>query len=236
MVELNKIYLDDYLNITKLIENNSIDLVVTDPPYEFISKNPVGGGFMNKENKTHLIELNKEFGMSFNPTILLKEIQRITKIFNAYIFTNKNLLFEYIKFANDNNYNWDILIWSKSNPTPCNNGHYLIDKEYCIFIRKSGAYFNSKLGYEKYFTVKNYPIGKKETTHPTEKPLFFIEDCINISSKENDIVFDGFSGSGTTAIACMNTKRNFICVEKNQKYYDLSMSRVDAIISQYNLF
>ena len=225
-IKPNTLHLGDCLEVMKKIKSKSIDLVITDPPYEFIKKNPTYGGIYDKEKKRHLVEIDNIFGITYNPNAFLQELKRVSKKFNAYIFTNKNLLEIYIKFARENKYRWDIMIWSKPNPVPCNNGHYLIDKEYCMFIRESGAPFNSKLGYANYFTFMIYPIGKKETRHPTEKPLIFIEKFINISSNENDVVLDAYLGSGTTSIACINTNRKYIGIELNEKYFNDAKERI----------
>jgi len=62
--------------------------------------------------------------------------------------------------------------------------------------------------------------------HPTQKPVLLLEDLIKTFSNENDLVVDLTSGSGSTAVACINTKRNYICIEKEQQYFDLSVERV----------
>ena len=132
-MELNKIYNVDCLELMRGgWLNNSVDLILTDPPYEFISKNPQWWGFMKKENKKHLEELNKEFWMSFEPTELLELCKKVCKKFNWYFFTNKNLLKTYIQWADKNKYKRDILLWLKPNPVPINRWHYLIDKEYIV--------------------------------------------------------------------------------------------------------
>jgi len=67
---------------------------------------------------------------------------------------------------------------------------------------------------------------KENRVHPTQKPLSLIKRLIQASSNENDLVVDPFAGSGTTAIACLNTNRQFIVMEKEQKYYDIILKRV----------
>ena len=62
--------------------------------------------------------------------------------------------------------------------------------------------------------------------HPTQKPAALFEYLIRTYTNEGNLVFDGFSGSGTTAVASINTNRNYICIEKEQKYFDLSIERV----------
>lgn len=227
-MELNKIYNMDCLEGMKQMADNSVDLVVTDPPYKFLSKSSVsGGGFFNDKNKQNLIKIKNKFGLFFNPKIYLSELKRIMKNFNLYIFTNKNLIYDYIKFAKYNKYVFDILLWIKPNPVPINKGHYLIDKEYIIYIRSKGATFNSNLGYNNYFTYFSYPIGvKQKWEHPTIKPIELIKKIIKISSNENDIVLDPFMGSGTTAVACKQLNRKFIGFETSKEYCDIANKRL----------
>ena len=164
--------------------------------------------------------------MSYNPTEYLTSCKRIMKVFNAYFFTNKSLLKDYIAFAEANNYLWDLLIWAKPNPVPLNNQHYLIDKEYCVYIKEKGATFNTKEGFKRYFTIKSFPIGLKEFAHPTVKPIEFIEDLLLISSNVGDVVFDGYSGSGTTLAAAKKHKRRYIGSECNQDFVNIINSRL----------
>jgi len=62
--------------------------------------------------------------------------------------------------------------------------------------------------------------------HPTQKPVELMQYLIKTYTNENDLVLDNCAGSGTTAIACLNTKRQFIVMEKEQKYYDIILKRV----------
>lgn len=71
--------------------------------------------------------------------------------------------------------------------------------------------------------------------HPTQKPVGLFEYLIRTYSNEGDLVFDGFGGSGTTAVACHKSKRNFIVIEKEQKYFDLATRRLDNERRQLSL-
>lgn len=75
----------------------------------------------------------------------------------------------------------------------------------------------------------------KRENHPTQKPLKLIQDIIKHSSNENDIVLDCFGGSGTTAIACMNTNRNYILIEKEPKYVEIANKRIKEAQAQFRL-
>mgnify|MGYP003463693714 CR=1 FL=1 len=66
----------------------------------------------------------------------------------------------------------------------------------------------------------------KNSFHPTQKPIALFEYLIKTYTNENDLVLDNTAGSGTTAIACLNTNRQFIVMEKEQKYYDIILKRV----------
>ena len=223
---LNKVTCIDCMEGMKELPNACVDLVVTDPPYEYVSKNPRGGGFMSKENKRHFEKIDSNFGMSFDPSVLLPEFVRICKKFNCYIFTNKNLLRFYLEFAERNKYPFDILLWRKSNPVPTFRGHYLLDKEYVIFIRQKGAIFNSTLGYKTYFTIYDGIVTRNDSEHPTQKPLSFVNKMIEVSSRRGDIIFDPFLGSGTTALAAENLGRQWIGFELNPEYCKIANTRI----------
>jgi DNA modification methylase len=71
-----------------------------------------------------------------------------------------------------------------------------------------------------------FPVPYKDRTHPTQKPIALFEYLIKTYTNEGMLVLDCFGGSGTTAIACLNTNRQFIVMEKEQKYYDIIKKRV----------
>jgi len=72
--------------------------------------------------------------------------------------------------------------------------------------------------------------------HPTQKPLALFEYLIKTYSNEGDVVLDNCAGSGTTAIACLETKRNYICMEKDEKYYNVINDRIVEHLKQPKLF
>lgn len=87
-----------------------------------------------------------------------------------------------------------------------------------VFNLPNGAKFKSNILEYK----KDY-----EGLHPTQKPILLLEDLIKTFSNENDLIVDLTMGSGSTAIACMNTKRNFIGIEKDFNYFEVSKKRVE---------
>ena len=117
--------------------------------------------------------------------------------------------------------------WLKTNPQPINSKvNYLTNcREIALLgIKKSKPTFNSS--YDK--GVYSYPIqGGKDRFHPTQKNTKMFEELIEKHSNEGDVVLDCFLGSGTTAVAAKNTKRDFIGCELDKEYFDKRMLRIN---------
>lgn len=135
---------------------------------------------------------------------------------------------EFEKYFNLKN----ILIWEKNNTGMGDlKGSYAPKYEMILFGNK---------GQRELENFRYSDIIKCNKTnnllHPTQKPVALIEKLINNSSKKNDIVLDAFGGSGTTAVACYNTHRKYIVIEKNKEYYKTSVERLEDIKAQISLF
>jgi DNA modification methylase len=224
-----KLYNDDCLKIIKGIPDKSIDLVVIDPPYDFMTKhkssNYTGAGAFGKLGRNYHGELEKDnmiYGINED---VLKELIRVMKKINIYIWCSKEQLFKYMKFFN--NYNFDLLCWHKSNPVPTCNNKYLSDTEYLLFFRENGVkIFGSYATKKKYYVTPINKEDKNKYNHPTIKPLEIIKNLIINSSEENDTILDCFMGSGTTGVACKELNRNFIGIEIDEKYFNISKERI----------
>jgi DNA modification methylase len=221
----------DCLEIMKDIPNNSIDLVVIDPPY-LIENTKAGGNSklaksiqgMNNEIK----ENNLTNGFDIK---CLDELFRVMKKPNIYIWCNHKQIPMYLDyFVKEKDCSFDIIIWNKTNAMPLFNNKYLTDKEYCLYFRKGGycnpnSYIDAKTVYYQPINIKD----KRLYNHPTIKPLNIIETIIKNSSNENDTVLDCFMGSGTTGVACVNTNRNFIGIELDETYFNIAKERISSI-------
>ena len=80
----------------------------------------------------------------------------------------------------------------------------------------------------------NNQFKKELVKHPTQKPVPLLEYLIKTYTNEGDTVLDNCAGSGTTAIACLNTNRNYICIEKEPKYYEIILNRIAAHLKEQN--
>lgn len=130
------------------------------------------------------------------------------------------------------------IIWHKTNPTPnFRKRSYTSSVEAIGFAvkEKSKFIFNYKTQKEMHnFLESGICQGLERTEHPTQKPLWIIKHFIEISSNENDIVLDCFLGSGTTAVACMKTNRNYIGIELNEEYIKIAENRIQKELGLFN--
>ena len=208
----------DCLELMELMPDKCVDLVVADPPY-LQDSHGGGGAFGTRMREYH--QGVDSLGYGFDD-FYLEQIVRVCKKVNAYIFCSKNQLIQILTFFK--NYKYDLLTYHKTNPCPTCNNKYLSDTEYIIYVRESGV----KL-YGNYHTKKKYFIqenGKSDFQHPTVKPLNIISTLITNSSKENDLIFDPFMGSGTTARACIDLGRKFIGCEIKKEYCKIWEDRI----------
>ena len=230
-MDTNVIYNEDCLEGMKRIPDNSIDLVVTDPPYRFENK---GGGFYAKNNSTkrkYLDSLRQNNCTEFNPEPMLKILKNKLKKFYGYFFCNKSLINDYLNYAIKNNYKYDLLVMAKSNPIPAYSNHHLSDLEYIVMIREEGTYFSNHKNIDDY--RKWYKTSCKKRKHPSQKDIEIIEQYIKVSSQRGDIILDPFIGSGTTAVACLKNNRRFIGFELEEKYYNIALKRIGKLDKKY---
>jgi DNA modification methylase len=231
----------DCYEIIPTLPDNSIDLVITDPPYDFCGQ-VHGGGMFSAKNKERygrkrevamLQELETLDSVKFIPSRLLDLLKPKMKKFYGYFFCNKSLVAEYIKWADEHKYSYDILTLEKLNPIPAHSTHHVSNLEYIILIRNKGTYFQgSGLNPDDY--KKTFVTNCQKRIHPAEKPVEFLERFVRTSCPENGVILDPFMGSGSTGIACLNNKRDFIGIEKNEGYFNLASERIKARQDEIN--
>lgn len=225
----------DCLELLKDIPDKSIDLVVIDPPYDFMSKHYsfgktyAGAGSFGTLSRTYHRELEKSDIITGINENVLKELIRIMKKVNIYIWCSKEQIFKYMDFFKD--YNMDLLTWHKTNPVPTCSNKYLSDTEYILFFREKGVkIYGTYATKKKYYVTPTNKEDKKLYKHPTIKPLEIIENLIINSSQENDTILDCFMGIVTTGVACKNLNRNFIGIELEQKYFEIAKKRINNVV------
>jgi DNA modification methylase len=206
-------------DVEKLMNGEKADMVFTDPPYKIETK---GGTKSDISQSLRKQGDSIEFIADFNPADFLSVLPSVfNKNMNAYVFCNKELLPDYLSWARDSGYSFNVLIWKKPNAIPIGDSHRP-DIEYLILFRKN-AIWNNGLKEVNYSRCLEY--GREKGLHPTMKPVDLIKNELLISSNKNSNVVDFFNGSGSTLIACESIGRSYFGIELAEKYCDTTIIR-----------
>ena len=229
-LELNKIHLGDSYELIKQIQDKSIDCIYTDVPYLYQETGGHKGDLASRIKRLNYVELGDiRNGIDYS---ILNEFVRVLKKVNCFIWCSRDQILDIMNYFYDyKELKPTILVWHKTNPTPQTNGVWLSDLEYCLYFRESGV---GKLndGYElksKFYQSSSNVDDKNEWNHPTIKPLELVKRHLLHTTKENDIVLDCFSGSGTTCVASKELNRRFIGIEIDERYHKISVDRLNGI-------
>lgn len=240
--KINKIIQADCLDYLKELPDRCVDCVVSDPPYGVNFKNDFyndNADFVKTESKKWLREFYR----------VLKEGS------HCYLFTGTKSLNSWLTNIEESGFEFKNII---NVPAYC-GGQYLKNNFYfrtehilflsknkanhlnkVDFIKTSEAWINDKRNASKKEYTYSYPNfwdfifanegGRtKKLLHPNQKNTKLLKILIQLSTKENDIVLDCFAGSGSLAQACLETGRNFLCCEKDEKYFEISNKRIANI-------
>lgn len=228
-----KIYNEDYRDGITKIEDKSIDLIVTDPPYLHVK-----GGMKSKRYNTgswksdsYMNTKMSDFDEKQIYFFLDTVIPKMKKV-NMYIFCSKLQLVSYFKYISEHKkLKYDLLIWDKMNTAMKSTKFHTSDIEYIVRIYEPGVSLRKilttdGLKADSRYYQKKQSFKQPKGIHNTMKPVELIERLIEVSSVKGDVIMDCFTGSGTTAVACKNTERQFVGFEINEDYYDIAVNRI----------
>lgn len=225
------------LSTLKKLPDKSIDLLLTDPPYNL-------GNFM-KERKTNLSKMRRNFfgaagwdNLEYDDWVkdmdkFFHEISRVMKVGStAIIFMSILRVETIVHLAEKYGFYYKTTgIWHKTNPMPRNMNLQFINSTetwiYLVYKKRTGNFFNK--GKVRHDFVETSLTPKNERsfgTHPTQKPLTLMTYFIELFTKEGDFVLDPFMGSGSTGVGAVRTKRQFIGSEINERYFDIASRRI----------
>lgn len=245
MIEKNHIYNMDCSEGIAQIDDCSVSLMVTDPPYLFdngrwMSSKAMGtrtilgkGSIFDTDSEIYndMSKFGVEDIMKFLDAVLPK-----FKIPNMYICCSDTQVPIYGMWARDNGLHFKILAWEKP-LSVINKNRFSTNVEFVCRIYDFGTSLNKVDKNDSYNSVIHIPtVNGVDKIHPTQKPVQLFQRLIMLSSNAGDLVIDPFSGSGTCAVACKQSERYFICFEKNEKFYNESVKRLDGVSSQLTLF
>lgn len=225
---MSKLINGNAIDFIKTLEDESVDLIVTDPPYKVTARGNAGnsGGMMQSKlsMQGRIFKHNDVRPMEYIP-----EFYRLLKDgSHCYIMTNHVNLQEILNTATECGFHFiKSLIWNKGNKIM--GQFYMSQFEYILFFRKGKGKKINKCGTADILSVPNKKTKDKngKNIHDTEKPVELMKILIENSSQENELVLDPFMGVGATIIACKDLNREYIGIELDEKYYNIACNRID---------
>lgn len=220
----------DAFALIKEVPDSSVDLILTDPPYNIGSYSTGNIKFTTrKEMNNDIAHWDQDM---IDPTLLVPEFQRILKpTGNIFIFTGSNLFGRWHSLLDPVYDTFQFMAWHKTNPTPnVRKSSFLNSIELIVCAWNKGHTWNFTKQNEMHnFLESGVCQGKERTAHPTQKPVKILEKLVSIASNPGDVVFDPFMGSGSTGVASTNLGRNFIGFELSPEYYAIANDRMAHI-------
>ena len=238
-----KLLQGDCIEQMKTIKSGSVDAIITDPPYG---------------------TTNCKWDSVIPFDLMWEQLNRIIKPNGAIVLFGSEPFSSALRMSNIKNYKYDWKWNKKAGGNPLNakiqplkiyediivfnkHNYYPIKEVRGKARKKGGINKQPKLTNKvdlKYFTVNNeyYPTAiieisnasRKNKQHPTQKPIALMEYLIKTYTNEKETVLDFTMGSGSTGVACVNTNRKFIGIERDDKYFEIATNRIKE--NEYNLF
>lgn len=210
--ENSVLILADCLDAMRALPDASVDMVLCDLPYGEVSQKSSGLRLLDRGTADRCdldlpvtaAQLNRVCNGTIYAFCGTEQISTLVQLFKAFGMTTR------------------VGVWEKTNPSPMNGTRLWISGlEFCVFARKANATFNEHC--KK--ALWQAPSGRSKV-HPTQKPTALMERLILASTNPGDTVLDNTMGSGTTGVACENTGRRFIGIERDPTYFDVAVCRV----------
>lgn len=248
MLNINQIYNEDCFNIFKQIPPFSVDLILTDPPYNIADSTKttkINGKIVSTKEAW-----GEEFKDNYEKAQYLQMINGILEISDyvlkpngsVLIFFDRSKLFQIENFYDKLIFK-NIIVFIKENPIPhIRKNNYRSATEFCIWFTKSKEYYinfvsqNEMVNYFSGIVKKHYCHPKLGYSHPNEKPDWMIKPLLERHSRKGDLILDPFCGSGAICRYAKEMGRNFIGIEKEKKFYELSKESIKTVKEQLKLF
>lgn len=236
------LYNEDCISAMKRIEDGTVDLILTDPPYNL--------GLFMKNRDTNLKKMRDNFfgdagwdDLEYDEWVnsmdgFFAEAARVMKKGgSAIVFMSIIKVEGLIRLAEKHGFYYKTTgIWHKLNPMPRNmNLHFINSTEawvYFTYKTKTGTFNNNGKAIHDFVETSVTPAGERvHGKHPTQKPVQLMEHFILLLSNPGDVVLDPFMGSGSTGVAARrnNNNRSFIGVELNKDYIELATQRIREV-------
>lgn len=224
----------DSKEIIKRIPDNSIDFILTDPPYNLGQHStgniplPGRSAMNNDVAEWDLID--------FNPEEWADEFIRILKpTGNLFIFTSYNQLGRWYNCLDHKFDTSNFMVWHKTNPAPKIFKAGFLNSCEMIFTCWNKKHTWNFISQSEMHNFIESPICMRperlsDPKHPAQKPVAILKKMIEIATNKNDIIFDPFMGVGSMGVAALSLDRRFIGVEIDENYFNAAKKRIDTIL------
>ena len=245
MLETNKIYNMDCLEGLKQLEDNSIDLIITSPPYNKAgfngvhkrnSKNDIWNKTIDYDNDVNIDNMPEEEYQQWQINIL-NECFRVLKndgsmFYNHKLRVKKNKASFPLEWINKSNFIFRQLItWDRGGSPNVDKCRYIPSTEYIFWLIKQQKNPRFKRQEEVKFNTEVWKmIPQKNTEHPAPFPIELPDNIIpSVAQGEKIIVLDPFMGSGTVALSAIKHNCDFIGFELSEKYLEMAQKRINLV-------
>lgn len=232
-MESRVIHGDSY-EIIKILETNSIDVIITDPPYNATIRD-------RSVNVDGFRTIDEDWNIDYSIDWLDIVYDKLKSDATVLVCCSHHLLGKYLTYFQDDD-RWrlrQILHWKKPNATPSVRKYYYFSIEYIVWATKGDTdkyiwhrdkaklhtEYNGQFACHDTFFA-NFCQGKERYNHPCPKPLGLMEKIIDIHTNEGDVVLDPFAGTASTGVAAKKLGRKYILIEKEKKYIDIIHERL----------
>jgi site-specific DNA-methyltransferase (adenine-specific) len=216
---MNEIANEDCLTYMAKMQDESVDLILSDPPYQIdyqSNRRVVRPRFDKIENDVNSIKLIEYY---------VKQSHRILKPNTAiYLFCSWHNVDIFKQIIEDCFTLKNIIVWVKNNHGSGDlKGSYAPQHEFILFAHKGRAL---NRGQRLPDVLHFNKVASARLTHPTEKPILLLQALIQNNTDKDDVVFDGFAGTGSTLIAAKESERRYLGCEIATQYYDIAKERL----------
>lgn len=239
-MEKDVIYNADCMGVMRNMPDESVSLVCTDPPYRVTSR----GGMASTTMSGYWVSKKAYSGKVFDHNDIdieeyLPEFYRILKAdAHCYIMCNNYNLPHFFEVIGKSDFHFvKLLVWDKKSKI-CGR-YYMGQVEHIFMLRKGKDKPINNCSQSDLLSFSNFNREKDKdgnNLHDSMKPVPLMQCLIENSTEKNELVFDPFLGSGTTALACIRSKRHYLGCEIDEKYYNIIVQRIEREKATLSLF
>lgn len=238
-----RLYLADCLDVLPQFEAGSIDAVVTDPPYSV----SVAGSVHVRQNgaRRHFDFFDEDQNWELMIETILEAAGKAraisTEIASHYWWCGHRQIGRLAAVYENLGWKTRFLVWAKACPAPPPPwSGWPSGAELCLYafpLNRKWRLAPRDVPRSNVFVADAYRYGQPgKVDHPTQKPMTVIEPLLTASTDAGDTALDCFMGSGTTGVVCVRTRRRFIGVEKEPRYFEIAVKRIEAELNRMPLW